>query len=105
MGMITDLVNKSSGKVYMYLANDEVGNGFLKQTECEGFTFGDGAKPTDRCYEEIMAVEKDHTIHFVGSIGRMAFGSGATTVGKQGILRVDFAKYLNGDTDYLYHRG
>ena len=105
MGTITDLVNKSSGKVYMYLPNDEVGNDFLKQAEREGFAFGDGAKPTDRCCEEIMAVEKDHTIHFVGSIGRMVFGSGATTVGKQSILCVDFAKYVNGDTDYLYHRG
>lgn len=51
-----------------------------------------------------MAVENDCTIHFVGSIGRMAFGSGAKTVGNRTLFRVDFAKYADGDTDYLYRK-
>ncbi len=104
MRTITDLVNKNNGKVYVYLANDEIGNEFMKQAAREGFAFGDGATPTDRCYAEIMAVENDCTIHFVGSIGRMAFGSGAKTVGNQTLFRVDFAKYADGDTDYLYRK-
>ena len=50
MRTIKDLVNKNNGKVYVYLANDEIGNKFMQQAEEEGFTFNDGANPTSRCY-------------------------------------------------------
>ena len=105
MRTIKNLVNQNNGKVYVYLANDEIGNKFMQQAEDEGFIFNDGAKPTSRCYAEIMAVNDNYTINFVGSVGRMAFGSGAETVNGQKLLRVDFEKYANGETDYMYHRG
>lgn len=104
MRTIKDLANKNKGKVYVYLANDKIGNKFMQQAEKEGFTFNDGAKPTSRCYAEIMAVNGNSTINFVGSVGRMAFGSGAETVNGQKLLRVDFAKYANGESDYLYRK-
>ncbi len=104
MRTIKDLVNQNNGKVYVYLANDEIGNKFMQQAENEGLTFNDGAKPTSRCYAEIMAVNDSYTINFVGSVGRMAFGSGAETVNGQKLLRVDFAKYANGKSDFLYRK-
>ena len=104
MRTIKNLVNQNNGKVYVYLANDEIGNKFMQQAEGEGFTFNDGAKPTSRCYAEIMAVNDNYTINFVGSVGRIAFGSGAETVNGQKLLRVDFAKYANGESDYLYRK-
>ena len=104
MRTIKNLVNQNNGKVYVYLANDEIGNKFMQQAEDEGFIFNDGAKPTSRCYAEIMAVNDNYTINFVGSVGRMAFGSGAETVNGQKLLRVDFAKYVNGESDYLYRK-
>ena len=104
MRTIKNLVNQNNGKVYVYLANDEIGNKFMQQAENEGFTFNDGAKPTNRCYAEIMAVNDNYTINFVGSVGRMAFGSGAETVNGQKLFRVDFAKYANGESDYLYRK-
>lgn len=79
-----------NGKVYVYLANDEIGNKFMQQAESEGFTFCDGEKPTGRCYAEIMSVNKNLTINFVGSVGRMAFGSGAKTINNQQLIRVEF---------------
>ena len=79
-----------NGKVSVYLANDEIGNKFMQQAESEGFTFCDGEKPTGRCYAEIMSVNKNLTINYVGSIGRMAFGSGAKTVNNQQLIRVEF---------------
>ena len=79
-----------NGKVYVYLANDEIGNKFMQQAESEGFTFDDGEKPTGRCYAEIMSVNKNLTINFVGSVGRMAFGSGAKTINNQQLIRVEF---------------
>ena len=45
-----------NGKVYVYLANDEIGNKFMQQAESEGFTFDDGVKPTGRCYAEIITI-------------------------------------------------
>lgn len=104
MRTIKNLVNQNNGKVYVYLANDEIGNKFMQQAENEGFTFNDGAKPTSRCYAEIMSVNDNYTINFIGSVGRMAFGSGAETVNGQKLLRVDFEKYANGESDYLYRK-
>lgn len=94
MRTIKDLVNQNNDKVYVYLANDEIGNKFMQQAEDEGFTFNDGAKPTSRCYAEIMAVNDNYTINFVGSVGRMAFGSGAETVGQKHILRLNYEEYI-----------
>lgn len=84
-----------NGRVYVYLANSDVGEKFLLQAEQEGFTFTDGAKPTERCYAEIMAVNRDITINFVGMNGRIAFGSGAKTIGNETLIRIDFEKYIS----------
>lgn len=95
-------LSKKDGKIYVYLANVEVGEKFLQQAEDEGFTFTDGAKPTERCYAEIMAVNGNLTINFVGTNGRIAFGSGAKKIGDDELIRVDFEKYSGGAVDYLY---
>lgn len=100
-GVIKTLCKKGA-KIYAYLANGEIGNKFMQQAEDEGFTFNDGAKPTSRCYAEIMAVNDNYTINFVGSVGRMAFGSGAETVNGQKLFRVDFEKYSNQNEGYYY---
>lgn len=98
---ITEL-SKLNGRVYVYLANDEIDNKFMQQAEHEGFTFGDAAKPTERNYAEIMAVNHDTTINFVGANGRIAFGSGTQKIGNEALIRVDFEKYINGEDDYYY---
>lgn len=102
MRLIKDLVINKEEKVYVYLSDVEIGEKFLEQAETEGFTFGDGVKPTKRCFAEIMAVNDNYTINFVGSIGRMAFNSGTETIGGKKFIRVDFAKYINGESDYMY---
>ena len=100
---ITEL-SKMNGRVYVYLANVAIGEKFLQQAEDEGFTFADGAKPTERCYAEVMAVNGNKTINFVGANGRIAFGSGAKTVGGEQLIRVDFEKYAAGAENYEYKR-
>lgn len=100
---ITEL-SKMNGRIYVYLANVAIGEKFLQQAEDEGFTFADGAKPTERCYAEIMAVNGNKTINFVGANGRIAFGSGAKTVGGEQLIRVDFEKYAAGAENYEYKR-
>lgn len=88
-------LSEQNGRVYVYLANSAIGEKFLQQAEQEGFTYGDGVKPTERCYAEIMAVNRDITINFVGANGRIAFGSGAKTVGNEKLIRIDFEKYIS----------
>ena len=35
-------------RVYVHLKDEETAMSFLRQAESEGFTFGDGMKPTER---------------------------------------------------------
>ena len=94
-------ISGMEGRAYVYLSNDEIGNKFMQMAEDEGFTFGDGVKPTERQYAEVMAVNHHSTINYVGVNGRMAFGSGVKTIGDEVLIRIDFGKYLSGDESYL----
>lgn len=88
-------LSEMAGRVYVYLADSAIGEKFLQQAEQEGFTFEDGVKPTERHYSEIMAINHNHTINYVGFIGRIAYGSGAETMGNKKLIRIDFEKYIN----------
>ena len=94
-------ISGMDGRAYVYLSTDEIGNKYMQMAEDEGFTFGDGVKPTERQYAEVMAVNHNSTINYVGVNGRMAFGSGVKTIGDEVLIRIDFEKYLNGDESYL----
>ena len=83
-------LSEMNGRVYVRMANREIGKEFMQQAETEGFTFPDGAKPTERCCEEIMSVTRDKTINFVGTNGRIAFGSGVDRIGDEVLIRVDY---------------
>ena len=61
------------GRVYVWLASGNICKLFLKKAEEEGFTFGDGAKPTEREGSDIFALNRDWTINYVGFTGHMAF--------------------------------
>lgn len=84
----------SNGKVYVHLANETVGKKFLQQAEREGLTFSDGSKPTSRHYSDIMAVNPDGTISYVGAYGRMAFGANVTT-------KINYQRFSEGYDDYM----
>lgn len=83
-----------NGRVYVFLADEATGRQFLEQAEQEGFTFGDGVKPTQRHWSDLMAVNHDGTINYVGTNGRIAWSSGAKTVGGETLIRVDYRRYL-----------
>ena len=65
MRNVTEL-SKSKGKVYVYLRNEVIIRKFLKDAENEGFTFGDGKKPTARPGNNLYVVNRDWTISHVG---------------------------------------
>lgn len=99
MRTVSNLLNHE-GLVYVYLAGKNLGNLFLKNAEAEGFTFGDGVKPTEREWDDIFALNPDWTIHYVGWVGHMAFKT-ANSIGEQPLVKVDYGKYLSGSADYV----
>lgn len=86
---ITEL-SQLDGRVYVYLPTEALAAQFMQQAEAEGFSFGDGVKPTERNAAAIMAVNADHTINYVGTVGRIAFGAGAKAVGRRSLFRMIF---------------
>ena len=87
-------LSEINGRVYIFLRTPELGRRFLLQAEQEGFTFGDGEKPTARQYAEVMAVNRDITINYVGANGRIAYGGGAVKIGSEPLIRIDYEKLL-----------
>lgn len=91
MKTITE-ISQLDGRIYVHLATQELALQFLRQAEEEGFTFRDGAKPTSREATEVMAVNPDWTINYVGFAGHVAYGSEATKIGKEKLIRVRYLK-------------
>ena len=78
MKTITSLINANK-KVYVRMSSDEICKAFFAQAEKEGFLFGD-EKPTAKHPSDLIAVLSDKTLCYVGTLGRMAAGSGAENV-------------------------
>ncbi len=78
MKTIESLINANK-KVYVKMSSDEICKVFFEQAEREGFTFG-GEKPTVKHPSDLIAVLPDKSICYVGTIGRIAAGSGAENV-------------------------
>ena len=76
-------------RVYVHLKDEETAERFLRQAESEGFTFGDGVKPTDRHWSDLYAIHPDGTLNYVCSVGRIEFASGADSC-----VRVEYQELL-----------
>ena len=87
-------LSQMNGRVYIFLRTPELGERFLRQAEQEGFTFGDGEKPTARQYAEVMAVNRNGTINYVGTNGRIAYGSGAVKISNEPLIRIDYESII-----------
>ncbi len=84
MNTIKELANMGE-RVYVHLKDEETARRFLQQSETEGFTFGDGVKPTDRHWSDLYAIHPDGTLNYVGSVGRIEYSSGT-----DGCIRVEY---------------
>lgn len=95
---IADLFGRRD-KIYIYLANKEVGNRFLSDAEKEGFRFGDGISPTEREPDDVMAIHKDRTICYLGWAGHQFFYQQ-----KCKIPRIDYERYINGERRCIFKK-
>ena len=73
----------------------------LVLAEQEGFTFGNGIKPTKKNSSDIFSINSHGTISYVGFIERMALGSHAKKIGGKETLKIDFEKYIAGYDNYI----
>lgn len=91
--MLRDLLSAYGGRIYVYLDNSDIAKQFLQDAENEGFTFTDGTKPTLKHTSNIIAVNADATINYVGFVGRMAFQA-ASKIGNQPLHKIDYRDFL-----------
>lgn len=91
---LTALRKSTTGDIYVWLRNAEIGNRFLQDAESEGFKIGND-NPTTKPYAMVMALH-DGTISYVGTNGMIRFGCG----GSKGFHRVDYEKFISGERKY-----
>ncbi len=86
---IKSLLATHPGRIYIYLATEEISKRFLRDAESEGFLFRDGVKPTQREADSIFAINDDMTINYVGFVGHMAYHV-AAKIGNKPLIRIDY---------------
>lgn len=96
---LTELRKGLKGRIYIYLEDEKICNVFLKNAEDEGYRFGK-IKPTKNDGSNIIALEKNKQLSYVGFVGHMAFQCPDGVKGN--FYRIDYKKFINGDKDYLF---
>ncbi len=91
---IKSLLSAHNGRIYIYLATDDIGKRFLQDAENEGFLFPDGVKPTQREVAGIFAINDDMTINYVGFVGHVAYQA-AKKIGNQPLIKIDYRDVIN----------
>lgn len=82
--------------MYIFLQTEALQIRFMNDAEQEDITFGDGVKPTERKADDIMSLQADGTICFLGWAGRMCYHHS-----KDVAIRIDYEKYVDGAEDYI----
>lgn len=95
MRRIRELIN-SQKKVYILLSTKAIQYRFMSDAAREGITYGDGMVATERPVEEIMALNENGTICFLGWAGRMCYHHAQNQA-----IRIDYEKYIDGSDDYI----
>lgn len=93
---IEKLRSEFDGKLYLFSNDQEIGERLLNDAEKEGYLFGK-VKPSEKQWSDMIAVNKDKTISYVGIIGRIAYQTGEAT-------GIDYKKYVSGEDDYMWEK-
>ena len=55
----------------------------------------------ERHTSDIIVVNHNRTINYVGTVGKIAFDSGAKKIGGERLICVEFEKYMRGKAEYI----
>lgn len=93
MKKLNSLLMEYDGTIYIYLDDENTKKAFIMQAESEGFTFSDGVKLSSRPIDNIIAINKNFTVNFVGSIGRIAFQC-AEKIGNKKLYKINYKELM-----------
>lgn len=85
-------------RVYIYLKDESTCKQFFEQAEAEGYMF-DKKKPTDSPTDNIIALEHNKQLSYVGFAGHMAVQCNGGS--NHSIVIVDYDKYIAGAEIYV----
>lgn len=94
MRTIKELINPTK-KVYIIMRTKEMRFRFMSDAAREGITFSDGVKLTERSVDDIMVLQTDGTVCFLGFAGRMKYHHN-----KENSICINYEKYVDGDLNY-----
>lgn len=91
------LRNEFEGHIYLRLRSKQEYEDCLVRAENEGFRFGEHLT-TEYIGEwrDMLALCENKQLSFCNTFSRMAYASGAPNV-----HRIDYAKYIGGEEDYI----
>lgn len=92
--MLKSILSTHTGRIYVYLATEDICKRFLRDAESEGFVFTDGMKPTQKHTSDVIAINPDLTINYVGFVGHLAIQV-ASKIGNQPLHKIDYRQFLN----------
>ncbi|MCD8118415.1 MAG: hypothetical protein LUE29_02795 [Lachnospiraceae bacterium] len=88
-------------RVYVYCPDRRTKQQFIEDAENEYFCYRDGVSLKEREPEDIMALNRDRTVNFVGYIGHLVFHTTAKEIGDKVLLKVDYRKYVAGEKNFI----
>lgn len=59
--------------IYVHLVDHQTILRFLRDAENQGFTFSDGAKPTEKHISDFFVLHSDLSMNYAGAVGRIAY--------------------------------
>ena len=95
MRMIKQLIQKEK-KVYIILRGKSIKYRFMSDAEREGVLYADGSLPTEKEVDDIVSLQPDGTLLFLGWAGRMQLNA----IRNHAIF-VDYEKYIAGEEEYF----
>ncbi|MBR3589135.1 MAG: hypothetical protein IKL16_06185 [Clostridia bacterium] len=93
MKRISSLLSEYDGRIYIFLEDEKTKNKFVKQAILEGFTFSDGVNLSSRSIDNIIAINRNLTVNFVGTIGRIAFQC-ADKIGNEKLHKINYKELM-----------
>ena len=87
-------------RIYLYLGDHEGFNFFTEHAAKEGITFGDGKDLSEKLYDDVLALNEDLTVNYIGMYGHTAFRHPEAS--SRYIFRIDYRKYVEGEENYMY---
>lgn len=100
LGIKNGIFNRKSSlprHTYVYCRSENIARRFLKDAEKEGFTFGDGIRPTERDTSDLFSIHPDLTLSYTGMAGHLLFKN----PGCGNVVRIDYGKYIRGIKDFM----